>query len=459
MIEYDQWLASKHFEHAAESIPERPFTAPLFDYQKKMVSWALEKGRACLFADTGLGKTIMQAEWAHQAHAAGARVLLLAPLAVVPQTVEESAKFGVPIDRYGDIRITNYERLHEVEGERWDAVVLDESSILKAYDGKTRTRLIDFANACKWRLACSATPAPNDHTELGNHSEFVGNKTMAEMLAEYFVHDAANTKDWRLKGHARADFWAWVSTWAAMVKTPADVGCDGSMFALPGLIESWLHIEDGHAADGELFAMEALSLSEQRNARKRTIDERVNAIAEHVNSHKRPAIIWCEYNAESSALTSIIPDAVEVTGSMKPDDKVRAMQGFAHGDIRVLVTKPKIAGFGLNWQHCRDVYFLGPSNSFEQRYQAIRRCWRFGQKHDVTVYTCASIADGGVMRNQKRKQDQAEEQAREISRLVSGLNMESEERWNSYKRSPWKAPGILSKAKDSQLTTGIASRS
>lgn len=429
----------------------------MFDYQKKMVTWALEKGRSCLFADTGLGKTIMQAEWAHQANAAGARVLILAPLAVVPQTIEESARFGVPVG-VGDVRIVNYERLHEVTGQRWDAVVLDESSILKAYDGKTRTRLIEFAQSCKWRLACSATPAPNDHTELGNHSEFAGNKTMAEMLAEYFVHDGGSTQNWRLKGHARRDFWAWVSTWAAMVKTPEDVGCDGEQFRLPALSEELITIEDNHSAAGELFATEALSLTEQRHARKRTIDERVAAVAGHVNGHDRPAIVWCEYNAESEALVRAIPDAIEVTGSMKPEDKVSAMQDFAHGGTRVLVTKPKIAGFGLNWQHCRDVYFLGPSNSFEQRYQAIRRCWRFGQTQDVTVYTCASLADGGVMRNQKRKQDQAEEQAREISRLVSNLNMESKDRWNKYKTSNWKAPAVLSTANRSPHTTGTASK-
>ena len=417
----------------------------MFDYQADLVRWSLRKGRAAIFADTGLGKTAMQIEWARHVSAHG-RVLILAPLAVADQTQREATRFGVDIERArnvdpgADIVITNYEQLHNFSTDDFVGIVLDESSILKAYDGKTRNAIIGAFAETPYRLACTATPAPNDFTELGNHSEFLGVRSRVEMLAEYFVHDGGSTQDWRLKGHAVAPFWQWVSSWGALVKTPADLGYEDARFDLPPLeMRSHVLPMDHTEAwtDGELFLADARSLNEQRRVRKATRDRRVQRIVELIEAEpEEPWLVWCEYNAEGDALTKAIPGAVQVQGSDSADTKRDRLLAFTDGQIPVLVTKAKIAGFGMNWQHCARMAFVGPSHSYEQVYQAIRRCWRFGQTRPVEVHVVCAETERAIVENYTRKEDGAARLAAELSALV-GPAMRAEmrghiARWNPH---------------------------
>ena len=388
----------------------------------------------------------MQAEWARQVAAhTGGRVLILAPLCVAQQTVEEEAKFGTSIkycrkesQASGEIIITNYEMVDHFDVADYAGVVLDESSILKSHDSKTRARIISMFDKTPYRLSCTATPSPNDHMELGNQAEFLGVMTAVEMLAMFFVHDGGDTANWRLKGHGKARFWEWMSTWAVCVRNPADLGFDGSRYILPGL-QMHEHVIDVHEAlPGQLFAGIAQTLTERRDAKRQSLMDRVNIAAELVNSHKRPAIVWCHLNDESKALTAAIPDAVEVTGSMTADEKEAAIMAFTHGEKRVIVSKPSICGFGMNWQHCSDMVFAGLDDSFESFYQAVRRCYRFGQKDVVNVHLVSSSAEGAVKANLQRKQDQAIDMAesmvahmRELTKqTIKGAIMEKSE----YKR-------------------------
>lgn len=425
---YDAFIRSKR-----KTARPSGFTADVdsphpFAFQRAIVQWALRRGRAALFADTGLGKTLMQLTWAdHVVRHSGGRVLVLAPLAVREQTLREAAKFGVSVE---SIQVLNYERLHTIDPASYSGVVLDESSILKSYDGATRTALIEAFQATPYRLACTATPAPNDHTELGNHAEFLGVCTRQEMLAEFFVHDSSSStaRGWRLKGHARGDFWRWVATWSVMVRQPADLGFDDDRYRLPPLTihdELVTFDDSSHVPDGMLFAVPAMTLQDQRGARRDSVSERAAKAAELVASRpNEPWVIWCDLNDESRAIAKAIPDAVEVTGSDSPADKARALLAFADGGIRVLVTKPKIAGFGMNWQHCRSVIFAGVSHSYEAYYQAVRRCWRFGQERTVDVWLLRTHLDGHVAASLKRKARAADEMAREMVSLVKDSQME-----------------------------------
>ena len=389
----------------------------LFEHQDALVRWALRLGRAAIFADTGLGKTRMTVKWADvvSRHCKG-RVLILAPLAVAQQTVEEAASIGVAVTHarepedigYARLVITNYDRLHKFDTSGFIGVVLDESSIIKHHDTKTLAHLLRAFRDTPYRLCATATPAPNDWTELGTHAEFLGICTQAEMLSEYFVHDGGETQVWRLKGHARQAFWRWVSSWGAMIRSPADLGFDASGYDLPPLHLKQITVDtDAQANEGMLFALEASSLSERRQARKDSLAHRVAACAAEVNASDEPWIVWCELNAEADALRAAIPGAVEVRGSDKAEHKERVFHDFAHGNVRVLITKPKIAGFGLNWQHCRRVAFVGVTDSFESYYQAVRRCWRFGQTRPVKVYLYVSALEGSVMSNLQRKERDA----------------------------------------------------
>ncbi|MGE3705681.1 MAG: helicase-related protein [Vicinamibacterales bacterium] len=394
----------------------------LFPFQRDLVRWALRRGRACLFTDTGTGKTRMQLAWAHHVAAeTGGDVLILAPLAVAAQTVAEGAGVGIPVmlardgaDVRPGITITNYDRLHRFEPERFAGVVLDESSILKAQDGKTRSAIIGAFRDCRYRLACTATPAPNDHVELGNHAEFVGAMSMAEMLSTYFVHDGGETQKWRLKGHARADFWRWVCSWAALVRRPSDLGYEDGAYILPPLRIHERTVES-EATEGYLFPIAAESLAERIVARRSSVDERVAEAAALVNADRDPWLVWCNLNAESSALSRAIPDAIEITGSDTPEVKERAAADFVAGKIRVLVSKPSIFGYGLNFQHCSRMAFVGLSDSWESYYQAVRRCWRFGQTRPVDVYVIAADIEGNVVDNIKRKDRDAAEMAEALA--------------------------------------------
>lgn len=441
---YDEWIRGKSRHNAAEGIRAAELSKHLFPHQRDLVSWALRRGRAAIFADTGLGKTAMQMEWARIVSERG-RVIVLAPLAVAQQTVAEGRRFGVNCaylredDGKTQIVVANYEMLSKFDVASFAGVVLDESSILKAFDGKLRTLIIESFAATPFRLACTATPAPNDFTELGNHSEFLGVKSRVEMLAEYFVHDGGSTQDWRIKGHAIGPFWDWVATWGAIVKLPSDLGHDDGNFALPPLEmhEHVLPVDHSDAQKvGRLFLDDVASLSDARATRRATMDSRVARAAE-IASGADPVLIWCELNDEADAVERAIPGSVQVAGSDDPDTKADRLLGFAEGRYRVLITKPKIAGFGMNWQHCANMIFLGASYSYEQTYQSIRRCWRFGQTRKVDVHVLRAENETAVIANYRRKEADAARLAAEMTMRVSDavrrevLGQESR-RWNPY---------------------------
>jgi superfamily II DNA or RNA helicase len=398
-----------------------PLIDGLFPHQQALVKWALRRGRSAIFADTGLGKTRMQVAWADVVHReTGHDVIILAPLAVAQQTVEEAAACGVTVRHVHEasevqagISITNYDRLHKFDASRFGAVVLDESSVIKHHTSKTLQALLDAFSRTPYRLCATATPAPNDWTELGTHAEFLGIRSRAEMLAEFFVHDGGDTQTWRVKGHARQIFWRWVASWGAMLRSPADLGFDASAYNLPALHVHQHTVESSHDQQetGYLFAMEATDLMERRNARKNSLAERVKACAEMVNASAEPWVIWCDLNAEGDALRAAIPDAVEIRGADDEATKEKRLHDFARGAIRVLVTKASIAGWGLNWQHCRNVAFVGVTDSWEAYYQAVRRCWRFGQKQEVHVHIFASEQEGSIVANLKRKEADAKAMA------------------------------------------------
>ena len=387
----------------------------LFPFQSDVVRWALRRGRSAIFADCGMGKTLMQLEWAR--HIPG-RVLILAPLAVGRQTEREGARFGIEATysragSKGKITIANYEMLPHFDPDEFTGIVLDESSILKAYSGKTRTAIIEAFQRTPYRLACTATPAPNDFMELGNHSEFLGIMTRTEMLSMYFTHDGGETQSWRLKGHAESPFWRWLASWAVMLRRPSDLGYSDEGFALPPL-KFEEHVVSGDTdiaqAAGFLFAMEALTLQEQRASRRATMQARVETTAA-LATGSDPWVIWCELNDESESLAKMIDGAIEVSGSMENDEKERRVLSFVRGDSRVIVSKMSICGFGMNWQHCANVAFVGATHSYEQTYQAIRRCWRFGQTRPVTVHSVRADTDSAVTANLKRKERDAAKMA------------------------------------------------
>ena len=404
-MDYHDFIKRKHIRQRESGFKAIESAMPhgLFDWQKSAVRWAVERGKAAIFASCGMGKTAMQLAWAEQVRLyTQMPVLIMAPLAVNEQTVEEGYKFGIKAesirnmdDVHGNgIFIINYEMLNHVTPDIFGGIVLDESSILKSLTGKTKMALIDMFQITPYRLCCTATPAPNDHSELGNHAEFLGVMRTPEMLSTWFINDGFESGKWRLKGHAVDDFWEWVSSWAICINKPSDLGdFDDSNFSLPELVtvRHDIKVENTGFDHGTLINMKKSSASTIKSDMRKTLDSRVACAAEIVNElNGESCIIWCELNDESSALVRVIPGAVEITGSMKPEEKSAKMMDFTRGKIRVLVTKPKIAGFGMNWQHCRNMIFVGCSYSFEARYQAIRRCWRFGQTK--TVYDHVILA-------------------------------------------------------------------
>ena len=409
-MSYSEFLAQK-------SIVDNPTGKPcrdtevnelLFDFQRLIVAWAVKRGRAAIFADCGLGKTLMQLEWARLV---GGDVLILTPLAVAQQTIREATKVGLVV-RYAHnadevqpgITVTNYERLEKFDCTRFNAVVLDESSILKSFDGKTRTRLIEVFAKTPYRLCCTATPAPNDHAELANHAEFLGVMTRTEMLATFFVHDE---QDWRLKGHAEDAFWKWLVSWAVCIRKPSDIGCDDARFELPPLTVNHHAVSTGFRQEGMLFGGEVSGIQGRIQVRRATIEQRVAAAATMVNESSEQWVVWCGMNRESELLRQSIADSAEVKGADSSEDKESRLIGFVDGTHRVLITKPSIAGYGLNWQHCRNVMFVGLSDSYEDYYQAVRRCWRFGQKKPVNVWLVTADAENVVVSNIKHKEQEA----------------------------------------------------
>lgn len=392
----------------------------LRDHQRYGVEWAARVGRAAIFWDCGMGKTLAQLEWAR---VSADTSLILAPLSVARQTVRESAMVGIdaryvrdPDDITGPgVYVTNYERAERFPSEMFGAVVLDESSILKNIDGKTRQMLTDMYCHVPRRLACSATPAPNDVAELTNHAAFLGAMERAEMLAAYFINDG---KQWRLKGHAIDPMFRWMASWAQAARRPSDLGFDDQGYELPPLNITADYVEsDVTAGTGQLFAADLGGVGGRAQVRRETLDARVERTAE-LTSDGNQWIVWTGLNAESDACTRLIEGAVNVEGTMSPEAKAESLEAFQDGDIRVLVTKPKIAGFGMNFQNCSRMAFVGLSDSYESYYQAVRRCWRFGQTRPVEAHIVLSEIESQIAQNVRRKEI---ESARMVSQLVSRM--------------------------------------
>lgn len=427
MSDYAEFLRAKAVSDPATGLAVIPdLNSILFDFQHDIVTWALRRGRAAVFADCGLGKTPMQLEWAK--HVPG-DVLILAPLAVAQQTVREGEKFGIPVRYCRDqsqvepgITIANYEMLPHFSPDQFAGIVLDESSILKAYDGKTRTAIIDAFKQTPFRLACTATPAPNDYMELGNHAEFLGVMTRAEMLSMFFVHDGGDTSQWRLKGHAEKDFWKWLCSWAVMIRKPSDLGYDDGAFTLPEMVMHQVEVRAEKPSDGFLFPVDALTLQERLRARRDTVAERVAHCAAVVNGTPEQFIVWANLNAEADALEKSIPGSVNVEGSDSRDFKENVVRDFQSGKVRVVISKTSIFGWGLNLQCCRNVAFVGLSDSYEAFYQAVRRCFRFGQKEVVNVYVISAETEGAVVSNIKRKEADAMKMAENMVEHMQELN-------------------------------------
>lgn len=409
-MEYKDFIKSKVDDIKATGFTPTEISDKLFDFQRDIVRWALQKGKAAIFAGTGLGKTLMQCEWARSVceHEQG-NVLILAPLAVSNQTVNEAAKFGIKVnyckgteDVKQGINITNYERLDKFDASDFAGVVLDESSILKALSGKTKQEIIDKFYKTPYKLACTATPSPNDYMELGNHSEFLGVMKSKEMLAMYFVHDGGEVSKWRLKGHAVNRFWEWVASWAVMLTRPSDIGYDDDRYNLPALRIHQIVVESETVTE-TLFPVEAKTLKERQTARRNSIEERAKKCAELCDEGDQ-WLIWCNLNDEGEALRKSISGSIEVRGSDSVEEKEKNLNGFSEGRVKVLITKPSIAGFGMNWQNCNKMAFVGLSDSFEQYYQAVRRCWRFGQEKPVDVYIITADTEGAVKANIEKKE-------------------------------------------------------
>jgi len=411
----------------------------LFDFQRDLVTWAMRKGRAAIFADCGLGKTPMQLVWAENViRRENKPVLILTPLAVSYQTLRESEKFGIDCQRSSDgtvtgsarVIVTNYERIDKFNPSDFAGVVCDESSILKNFSGVRRKSVTEFMKKLKYRLLCTATAAPNDYIELGTSSEALGELGYMDMLSRFFKNEQGTSNprlgwrahgepknQWRFRGHAEQPFWRWVCSWARAVRKPSDLGYDDGQFILPELIEREHVVKANRPPDGMLFTMPAVGLKEQREERRRTITERCERIAEIVSNSEK-ALVWCHLNKEGDLLASMIDGAKQVSGSDSDDAKEERLLNFANNGLRVLVTKPKIGAWGLNLQCCNHVTFF-PSHSYEQYYQGVRRCWRFGQTRPVNVDIVTSEGEVKVIANLQRKSDQAD---RMFSFLVAHMN-------------------------------------
>jgi len=427
---YLEYIRSKAQASSGDGVDVDNLSPRLFDFQRDLTEWALKMGRAAIFADCGMGKTLMELSWADAiAKETGGNILLIAPLAVSHQTVREGEKFGVEVARSDDgivkapLTITNYEKLHLFNPADFVGAVCDESSILKSFSGVRRGEITRFMRKMQFRLLGTATAAPNDYTELGTSSEALGYLGYMDMLNKFFRNDRNNSAikgthfgkktEWRLKGHAETPFWRWVTSWARALRKPSDLGYNDGDFILKPLNENKHIIKARSLPEGRLFVVHAMNLEEQREERNRTIPERCEKVAELVN-HDRPALVWCHLNEEGRTLRSIIPDSDEVSGSDSDEAKERKFMDFVNGNTRVLITKPKIGGWGLNFQHCSHVVIF-PSHSFEQYYQAVRRCWRFGQQNPVTVDVVLTEGEQRVFDNLKYKANAADKM---FTRLV-----------------------------------------
>ncbi|MBY8333144.1 hypothetical protein KYK83_05435 [Qipengyuania sp. NZ-96] len=436
MDPYIQFLTRKAVTDPMTGLDNPPALPDcLFPHQRDIVRWALKRGRAALFAGTGLGKSLMELAWAQAINqVTGKNILHLAPLAVSQQMAREADKFGIPArivasqdDCSAGTNITNYQKLDHFDLSKFGGVILDESSILKNTDGHYRTKLIEACQAIPFRLAATATPAPNDFMELGNHAEFLGIMSYTDMLATFFVHDGGDTQKWRLKGHAENEFWKWMASWAVMLRKPSDLGYANDGYDLPPLQFRQHIVAADYAPDAEmgtLFPMQAQTLSERIAARRTTVEPRCE-MAASITPSDRPFVWWCNLNGEAELLAKQIPGAVNLHGGLKEGEKERILLAFSDGEIRVLITKPSLAGFGMNWQHCADTGFVGLNDSFEQFYQAVRRFWRFGQQKPVTAHIIASELEGATVANIKRKEADADRMAAAMVMHMADLSSEA----------------------------------
>lgn len=437
MSDYLEFLASKAPRPHATGIQARAMPDHLFDYQAASTAFCLEQGRAGLFLDTGLGKTRCELEFATQgADATNGRALILTPLAVARQIEAEGEALGYPVHVVRDasdvrdgINICNYDRLALLDADAFGAVVLDESSILKSFGGKISAALIRTFASHRFRLSATATPAPNDHMELGTQAEFLGVMQSNEMLSRFFINDSSTaSQNWRVKRHAENDFWDWMASWSRMASSPADLGFDGSRHVLPAMrVHRHKAAGDTRAASGVLFAME-LSATNLHDVKRDTANARADAVAALVYGEPGEAwVVWCDTDYEADALRARIPDAVEVRGSMTTDAKETALAAFASGHARIIITKPAICGYGLNWQHCARMAFAGRSFSYEAWYQAVRRCWRFGQARDVAVHLIVAEGEEQIGRVIDRKADDHLTMKRAMAKAMGRASSRSSE--------------------------------
>lgn len=443
--EYAAFLAGKgpRVSMTGFDVPAPTLPAGLFDWQQQIVRWALRRGRAALFCDTGMGKTALQLSWAQQVHMqTGGDVLVLAPLAVTAQTVREAAKFGigpVRVCRSGEevqpgITVANYEMLHHFDPTRFIGMVADESSILKNYMGVTKRHLTEAFAQTPYRLCCTATPAPNDHMEIGNHAEFLGIMPANEMLSRWFINDTTQMGTYRLKGHAVGPFWEWVASWAVSCRRPSDLGYSDDGFVLPPLHmeQVTVDVDLREGADGTLFRMPLLNATGVHREMRLTAESRAQAVAEAVNASADAWVVWCSTNYEADELVARIPDALEVRGSESPEAKEQKILDFIEGRARVVISKPTIFGFGLNLQHCHNVAFVGLSYSMEQFYQAIRRCYRFGQQFPVRVVVVAAATEGAILTTVQRKLQLHEQMMDGMVAAASRLSLRADLQLDRY---------------------------
>ena len=423
--EYREFIASKSGQGVSKPVINAAASSQCKDHQRHAVEFALTRGRSALFLDTGLGKSLCALNWAQEvADHTKKPVLLLTPLAVAGQMVREGEKFNIDARQIKDqsdvgdgIMVANYERLKRLDPSCFGGVVLDESSILKSFAGATRNKLMDAFGGCEFKLACTATPSPNDHMELGNHAEFLGVMRQQEMLSKWFINDTSTaSQDWRLKGHAVDDFWAWVASWSRCAALPSDLGGDDTGYILPEIIRKVHEVQADiyDRCDGMLFRIPEMSATSFHSEKRKTMKERCELAARLAN-HDAPVTVWCETNDESTMLADMIDGAVEVTGSMSDDEKERRLLGFANGEYRAIVTKPKIAGFGVNWQHCAHAVFASISFSYEQHYQAVRRSHRFGQNQQVRNDIVISDTEKTVLSAVQVKAEKHDEMKRRMA--------------------------------------------
>jgi len=417
-MDYQTFIASKkkRVESTGFNVDESELNSNLFDWQARIVKWALKRGRSAIFADCGLGKTLMQLNWAeHVYNHTGKPVVIHTPVGVRKQTQREADKFAIDckvkvVDELTEIingiNIINYEKLHKFEGVEFGGVVLDESSCLKGLTSKTRIQLTDRYQGLRFKLACTATPAPNDHMELGNHAEFLGVCEAVDMLNRFFYHDSGDTAKWVLMGHARKEFWAWVAQWAVCIAKPSDIGGQDDGYDLPALNvdRHFVSVENEVAPDGFLFNVAGISATSIHDEKRQTNEARFKKAAELLAGIDGPAIIWCDTNYEADELKRVIPEAIEVRGTLKDSEKERLLYGFSNGEFRVLISKGSIAGVGMNWQHCNNMIFAGLGFSFEMYYQSIRRCWRFGQTKPVNVHVILAESESAINSAVARKE-------------------------------------------------------